>query len=521
MESQRLKRIEGLPERYNVATDLLGRNLSAGRSDKVAVVDHERSTTYGELAEMAAKVGNLFAELNVERENRILLCLTDTVDFPIAFLGAIQAGIVPVPVNTLLTSDDYEWMLADSRAKAVIVSAELADKWEAIAASNPQTRFLVSGGQKSGWHDFRQLLDGAQASAPADTARDEAAFWLYTSGSTGRPKGAVHTHASLRLIADLYGSGVAGYREDDVVLSVAKLFFAYGLGNSLAFPFAVGATVVLSHERSTPEAISRLIEAHSVSILCGVPTFFAGFLNSPCAPTRAKVSNLRLATSAGECLPPHIGQLFLERYGVDIIDGLGSTEMLHIFLSQRPGEVKYGCTGKPVVGYELRVVDEQGLDAPPGTIGELQIKGPTTATCYWNNRPKSRSTFLGEWMRSGDRYVVDEEGWYTYCGRGDDMLKVGGIYVSPIEVEEVLSCHPGVLEVAVVGAEDDAGLIKPKAFVVLKPGATPCDEMAASLKAHVKERLAPYKYPRWFVFVEELPKTATGKIQRFRLRANA
>jgi benzoate-CoA ligase len=276
--------------------------------------------------------------------------------------------------------------------------------------------------------------------------------------------------------------------------------------------------VILSRERATPETIASLMESHSVTILCGVPTFFAGFLNSPAAPPRDRIPSLRLATSAGECLPPHIGKLFSERYGVDIIDGLGSTEMLHIFLSQRPGEVRYGCTGRAVPGYELRVVEENGDQAPPGTIGELQIKGPTTATCYWNNRPKSRATFLGEWMRSGDRYVVDEDGWYTYCGRGDDMLKVGGIYVSPIEVEEVLSCHPSVLEVAVVGAEDEAGLIKPKAFVVLKSGAKACDETAALLKAHVKERLAPYKYPRWFIFVDELPKTATGKIQRFRLR---
>jgi benzoate-CoA ligase len=513
-----------LPERFNVAVDLLEPNLIGDQSEKIAVIDEDEAVTYGDLAQRVSRMGAMLRALGIQREDRVLLCLNDTADFPVAFLGAIRAGIVPVPLNTLLTTDDYAWMLEDSRAKAVIVSANLADKWLAIAKAHSDVRWVLSDGaaeEPSIWSSFGRLLDAAQPTPAADTARDEAAFWLYTSGSTGRPKGAVHTHASLRLITDLYGFGIADFQHDDIVLSVAKLFFAYGLGNSLAFPFAAGATVVLNKEWPTPDVITRLIRRHRITVLCGVPTFFAGFLASPNAPTGEEMPALRIVTSAGECLPAHIGRAFRERYGTDIIDGLGSTEMLHIFLSQQPAEVRYGCTGRPVPGYELRIVGEDGAQLSPGEMGELQIKGPTAATCYWNNRPKSRCTFLGEWIRSGDRYVVDEDGWFTYCGRSDDMMKVGGIYVSPIEVEEALTCHRDVLEAAVVGAEDNAGLIKPKAFVVLKTGVDPGGDIASLLKAHVKERLAPYKYPRWFVFVPELPKTATGKIQRFRLRETA
>jgi benzoate-CoA ligase len=306
-------------------------------------------------------------------------------------------------------------------------------------------------------------------------------------------------------------------REDDVVLSVSKQFFAYGLGNSLSFPYAAGATVVLHDGRSTPDAITAVLCKHGVTVLCGVPTFFAGWLASA-APSKEDAPSLRIATSAGECLPAHLGKAFHERYGGDIIDGLGSTEMLHVYLAQTPGQVRYGCTGKPVPGYELRIVDDEGRAVSVGGLGELQVRGPTSAVAYWRNRPKSRSTFQGEWLRTGDKYSCDADGWYSYGGRADDMLKVGGLYVSPIEVEEALADHWAVLEVAVVGAPDDDGLIKPRAFVVINPGATPCEELKSVLKAHVKTRLAPFKYPRWIEFCDELPKTATGKIQRFRLR---
>ncbi|WP_337180559.1 benzoate-CoA ligase family protein [Sphingopyxis granuli] len=519
MATSGARRIEDIPERFNAAVDLLETNIASGRRDKVAIIDRDGETSYGLLAERVERMAGVFADLGIEREQRVLLCLVDTADFPTIFLGALRAGVIPVPLNTLLVASDYAWILENSGAKAVFVSAELADAWRDIADAAPDTKFLSVGGGP--WDEFAALLGGADSLPPADTHRDDIAFWLYTSGSTGRPKGAMHSHASLRLTANLFGLAVLGVREDDVVLSVAKQFFAYGLGNSLTFPYAAGATVVLHAGRATPEAMSDLVRRHRVSVFCGVPTFFAGWLASDTVPTREDAPALRIATSAGECLPAHLGEAFRGRYGGDIIDGLGSTEMLHIFLSQRPGAVRYGCTGKPVPGYEVRVVDDAGNKVSPGELGELQVRGPTSAAGYWRNRPKSVATFQGDWVRTGDKYSYDADGWYSYGGRSDDMLKVGGIYVSPIEVEEALVRHAAVLEAAVVGDADADGLVKPRAFIVLQPGATAGELLEAELKAHVKALLAPYKYPRWIEFIDELPKTATGKIQRYRLRAPA
>jgi benzoate-CoA ligase len=513
--------IEDLPERFNAASDLLDRHLAQGRDGKTAVIDCNGKTSYAALADRVARMAGVFAALGVRREQRVLLCLVDTVDFPTVFLGAIRAGVVPVPLNTLLTPGDYRWMLENSDAAAVFVSDELASHWTDIAADFPHVRFVSSGGGP--WAPLARRIEDSDTAgcAPADTHRDDVAFWLYTSGSTGRPKAAMHIHASIRLTVNLFGFGVVGVREDDVVLSVAKQFFAYGLGNALSFPLAAGATVVLHEARATPDAITALIRRHEVSVLGGVPTFFAGWFATGAAPSREEAPALRVATSAGECLPAHIGEAFRERYGGDILDGLGSTEMLHVYLAQRPGSVRYGCTGHAVPGYELRIVDEAGEPVAPGDLGELQVRGPTAAIGYWRNRLKSRATFQGEWLRTGDKYRCDADGWYHYGGRGDDMLKVGGIYVSPIEVEEALVCHPAVLEVAVVGSDDGDGLVKPRAFVVVRPGQTADAVLEAALKAHVKARLAPYKYPRWIEFRDELPKTATGKIQRFLLRASA
>jgi benzoate-CoA ligase len=511
-----VRTIDGLPEGFNAASDLLDHNLAAGRGGKAAIIDRDGETSYAALADRVARMAGVLAELGVAREQRVLLCLLDTVDFPTVFLGAIRAGVVPVPLNTLLVAGDYRWMLENSGATAVFVSDELAHHWAEIAPDFPHVHFVFSA-------SLGALLDASitAAGAPADTHRDDPAFWLYTSGSTGRPKGAIHTHGSMRLTANLFGLGVLGMAADDVVLSVAKQFFAYGLGNALSFPLATGATVVLHADRATPDAISALLCRHHVTILCGVPTFFAGWFASGAAPSRDRAPALRLATSAGECLPAHLGRAFRDLYGSDIIDGLGSTEMLHIYLSQRPGEVRYGCTGRPVPGYDLRIVDDAGDAVGPGELGELQVRGPTSAAGYWRNRPKTRATFQGEWLRTGDKYSCDADGWYSYGGRADDMLKVGGIYVSPIEVEEALVCHAAVLEAAVVGAADTDGLIKPRAHVVLRPGQEAGEGLDAALKAHVKTLLAPFKYPRWIVFEQELPKTATGKIQRFRLRAPA
>jgi benzoate-CoA ligase len=513
--------IEDLPDRLNAASDLLDANLTPGRRERTALIDVGGETSYAALADRVARMAGVFRMLGVRREQRVLLCLVDTADFPTVFLGAIRAGVIPVPLNTLLVPDEYRWILENSGASAVFVSDELAHHWTDIAATFPHVHFVSSRGGP--WEPLAGLIeqsDSAQEPA-ADTHRDDIAFWLYTSGSTGRPKGAMHSHGSIRLTANLFGIGVVGVSQEDVVLSVAKQFFAYGLGNSLSFPYAAGATVVLHDGRATPEAISTLIKKHNVSILCGVPTFFAGWFASGLAPTKEDAPTLRIATSAGECLPAHLGEEFRRRYGGDIIDGLGSTEMLHVYLSQRPGGVRYGCAGRPVPGYDLRIINDDGIEAGPGELGELQVRGPTTAVGYWRNRPKSRATFQGEWLRTGDKYSCDADGWYTYGGRGDDMLKVGGIYVSPIEVEEALVCHTAVLEAAVIGAADTNGLIKPRAFVVVRPSETADAALEAALKAHVKSLLAPYKYPRWIEFLDELPKTATGKIQRFRLRERA
>ncbi|MXO73006.1 benzoate-CoA ligase family protein [Alteraurantiacibacter buctensis] len=508
-----------LPEYFNAAEDLLAANL-ARHPGKTAIIDHRGTCTYRELGDRVARMADVFNRLGVRRDQRVLLCLTDTRDFPTVFLGAMRAGVIPVPLNTLLTEDDYGWILNNSGAVAVFVSGELSDKWQAIAAAEPFVKFVGSEGGP--FDDLEALLADAQpAPDPAPTHRDDVAFWLYTSGSTGRPKGAMHLHGSIRLTANLYALGTMGLREDDVVLSVAKQFFAYGLGNSLSFPYAAGATVVLHNGRSTPDAISALIVEHQVSVLGGVPTFFAGWLAHPSCPTKQDAPRLRIATSAGEALPGHIGKAFADKFGADVLDGLGSTEMLHIFVSQRPGSVRYGCTGRVVDGYRVRLVGDDGSEVPPGEIGNLQICGPTSAIGYWRNREKSTATFCGEWTASGDKYVCDEEGWLTYAGRADDMLKVGGIYVSPIEVEETLSGHNMVLEAAVVGAEDADGLVKPHAYVVLHNDVQPTPSLEQELKDHCKSHLAPYKYPRWITFVAELPKTATGKIQRFRLREDA
>ena len=503
------------PRDYNAAHDLLERN--AGRAAKIAYIDADGSHTYGKLYERARRVQNALAALGLGREDRIMLALLDTVDFPAVFLGAIRGGIVPVAANTLLTTADFEFMLRDSRAKALVVSAALLPAFTPILGKLPALRHVIVAGGDSGHPHpaLEPLLAAAGDAAPvADTAADDPCFWLYSSGSTGAPKGTVHLHSHLLLTAELYARPILGIREDDIVFSAAKLFFAYGLGNGLTFPMSVGATTVLLDARPTPDAVFDLLVRHHPTIFYGVPTLYAAMLAAPQAPGRAQL-NLRVCTSAGEALPADIGRRFNEKYGVEILDGIGSTEMLHIFISNRPGEVRYGTTGRPVPGYQIRLLDDAGAPVAIGEIGEMQVSGPTSALMYWNNREKTKNTFLGPWTRSGDKYLCDADGYYTYCGRNDDMLKVGGIYVSPFEVEAALQTHPAVLEAAVVAGEDDEHLVKPKAFVVFKQGMHASDE---DLKAHVKAQLAPYKYPRWIEIIAELPKTATGKIQRFKLR---
>jgi benzoate-CoA ligase len=515
-----------IPRIYNAAHDLVERNLQAGRAGKVAYIDDQGTCTYGELAVRVNRCANALTALGLQPEQRVLLCLLDTIDFPAAFLGAIKAGIVPVAGNTLLTTNDYEYMLRDSRARALVVSAPLLPAFAPLLGKLPDLRHvIVSGAAGAQGVPTHLSLDtlmaaGATTFAAAETTCDDACFWLYSSGSTGPPKGTVHAQSSLMLTAELYAKPILGIREDDIVFSAAKLFFAYGLGNGLTFPLAVGATAVLMAERPTPAAVFARLVKHQPTIFYGVPTLFAALLASPDLPARGAL-RMRCCTSAGEALPADIGRRWTEHFGVEILDGLGSTEMLHIFLSNRPGGVHYGTTGTPVPGYEMRIVGEDGHPLPPGEVGELQVSGPTAAMAYWNNREKTRSTFQGPWTRSGDKYSIDANGCYVYAGRTDDMLKVSGIYVSPIEVESALITHPAVLEAAVIGKADDELLIKPVAYVVLKGGHQPSAALAEELQQHVKSRLAPYKYPRWIEFIDELPKTATGKIQRFKLRARA
>ena len=514
---------DAIPRDYNFAADILKRNLDAGRARKIAFIDHRGSYGYGELAERVQRFAHALGALGIRREERILICLTDTIDWPTAFLGAIKAGVVAVPVNTLLTEDDYAFMLGDSRARLLVVSDELYPRLaKAIAASKDLAHVLVSGDNAHGHSRFADVPAEAKTNTmTAPTTRDDMCFWLYTSGSTGKPKGAVHTHADLKLTDDLYAGPILGITENDVCYSVAKLFFAYGLGNALTFPMSAGATTVLLPARPTPDLVADLLKKHGVTIFYAVPTFYAAFLASLAAPARADVK-LRRCVSAGEALPQDVGRRWSERYGVDILDGIGSTEMLHIYLTNRPGDVKYGTSGKPITGYDLRLVDDDGkIVTTRGEMGELQVRGPTSAMMYWNNREQSRTTFLGEWTRSGDKYIEDDNGYFVYCGRRDDMLKVSGMYVSPFEVEGALQSHPDVLEAAVVGWPDDEKLIKPKAFVVLKSPEKACADFARVLQDHCRKSLAMYKYPRWIEFRTELPKTATGKIQRFKLRAEA
>jgi benzoate-CoA ligase len=504
---------------YNAAADLIERNLTAGRGAKTAFIDDRGRCSYAELAERVSRFANAVRRLGVQPEQRILLCLHDTIDFPTAFLGAIKAGVVPVAVNTQLSAGEFAFILADSRARVAVVSAPVMPVMEAALAELPEPRpqVIVSGADRRSGSLAALLAAAPDTSDTAPTHSDEPCFWLYSSGSTGRPKGTVHIHSSLVQTVELYAIPVLGIAESDVVFSAAKLFFAYGLGNALTFPLAVGATSVLLAERPTPASVSRVLREHRPTIFYGVPTLYNAMLASNDLP-RPKELALRRCVSAGEPLPPEIGRRWSARTGVDILDGIGSTEMLHIFLSNRPGEVRYGTTGRPIPGYGLKIVDEEGRPVRRGEIGDLFVNGPTSAAFYWNSRERCRATFMGTWTRTGDKYFEDEDGYYVYCGRSDDMLKVSGMYVSPAEVEAALIAHEDVLEAAVVGAPDEDGLIKPKAYVVLKPGVAAVDALVQVLTDHAKGLLAPFKCPRWYSFLDELPKTATGKIQRFKLR---
>lgn len=505
----------------NAAIHFVDRHADTGYRDKPAFIESGTGKTisYAGLARQTGRMADLYERHGIRREERVAMLVLDCIAFPVIFWGSLKAGVVPIALNTLLGADVYATILEDSRAQALFVSAELLPVVEPVLAGCRHLKAVfVVGDAGDGRHlSFQDQLEACTGRDAIAVCADECAFWLYSSGSTGRPKGVRHVHASLKYTADTYGRQVLGIEHDDVVFSAAKLFFAYGLGNAMTFPMSVGATTVLLGGRPTPASVCAVLDAHRPTIFGGVPTLYAAIEAHVDTGAASITAPLRRCISAGEALPEKVGARWREMTGCDILDGVGSTEMLHIFLSNRPGDVIYGTSGTAVPGYDIRLVDEAGGEVEAGGIGELLVRGASAASDYWNQRDKSRTTFEGEWTRTGDKYEKSPTGRLVYCGRTDDMFKVSGIWVAPFEIEQALVAHPAVLEAAVVAARDDDGLEKPKAFVVLTDGASG-DGLADDLKRIVQERIGKWKYPRWVEVVPELPKTATGKIQRFKLR---
>ena len=499
----------GIPERFNAATYFVDRNVAAGRGRKIAIECGEERVTYDDLLANVNRAGSALKQLGIRPEERVLLLMVDGPAFPYLFFGAIKIGAVPVPLNTLWKPADYTHVIADSRATAIVVSPQLRASIDAIPESDRGSlRHVIT--------DVDGLLAQGTPTLEADaTHRDAPAFWLYSSGSTGASKGCVHLQHDMVVCAELFAKGVLGIRESDRTFSVAKLFFAYGLGNALYFPLSVGATTILWPGRPTPQNVYAVIEKHRPTLFYSVPTGYAMMLAQEGV---FDLSTVRLAVSAGESLPAALYERFKQRFSVDVIDGIGSTEALHTFIANRPGAIRPGSSGLIVPGYDARILDDDRSPVAAGEVGNLWISGDSVCDRYWNKHEKTKETIEGNWIKTGDKYTQDVDGFYWYAGRSDDMLKVGGQWVSPIEVEGALVAHPAVLECGVVGREDGDALVKPMAFVVLRDGSTATDELSRSLQQFVRERLAEYKRPRWVEFVAELPKTATGKIQRFRLR---
>ncbi len=521
--------VADVPDTFNAAQYFVDRNVELGRGAKTAVEFGEQSLSYADVLAGVNRCANALVSLGLGLEQRVTILLPDSPEFVYCFFGAMKLGAVAIPTNTLLKPHDYRYMLEDSRARLLVVSTSLWPSVEPILADMRclQAVLVVDdagtglpAGAPIPVVDFRQALAAASPEFSAyGTSKDDAAFWLYSSGTTGFPKGTIHLHHDMVFCCQTFGTQVLGITERDRTYSVAKLFFAYGLGNALYFPFGVGATTILYPSRPLPEAVLELAARTKPTIFFAVPTSYAAMLDVPDGPKRFDLSSVRFGVSAGEALPADVYRRWKEAFGFDVIDGIGSTEAAHMFISNRPGAIRPGSSGQIVTGYDARIVDTAGEPVPAGDTGRLQIAGDSIAAGYWNRHEKNKATFLGEWLDTGDTYRMDADGYYWYAGRSDDMLKVGGQWVSPVEVESTLIEHPAVLEAGVVGVPDETELIKPVAYVVLRRGQTPSDELALELQTFVKGKLAQYKYPRAVHFLDELPKTATGKIQRFKLRA--
>ena len=508
---------------FNAAAWFVDRHIVEGRGESVAIECGDRRLTYRDLQEQVSRAGiALKNELGVRPEERVVLLMLDVPEMIVAFFGAIKIGAVPVPVNTRWTAAEYDYVLRDSAARVIILSDTLqTEAIKAIRACSSVRHVVVAGADLDDARAirFEKLLAESSAVLEAEpTSRDAPAFWLYSSGTTGRPKGCVHLQHDMAVCADNYAGGVLGIREQDRCFSVAKLFFAYGLGNSMYFPLSVGATSILWPGAVTPAVVFDLIERYRPTLFFSVPTHYAMLLSHTAAEREFDLSSVRCAVSAGEALPPALFHRFRERFGVEILDGIGSTEVLHIFISNLPGRAVPGSSGVPVPGYEARLVDENGQAVAPGELGDLIVRGDSTCAFYWNQHEQTKNTITGHWIRTGDKYQQDENGYFWFAGRSDDMLKVGGIWVSPAEVEHLLLEHPAVQACAVTGREDRDGLVKPVAHVVLREGAPAGDQLGGELQQFARQRLAEYKRPRWIEFVDALPVTATGKIQRFKLR---
>jgi benzoate-CoA ligase len=508
------------PEKFNMADYFLYHNIEEGREGKTCLYFRDEAYTYGEAVRMANRAGNALRGLGLEMEDRVLIVLPDCPEFVWTWFGASRIGAVITMVNPLLPAEDYKYYLEYTRARCAVIHESLLENFEEAAAGSRHLRqVLVVGKERGRFLSFEEAVSAQPDECfPADTHRDDIAIWLFTSGSTGRPKGAVHLHHDLPFNTEVFAKQTIGVREDDLTVSVPKLFFGYATGTNLLFPFAVGGAAALFAERSTPEKLFEVVERYRPTILTTVPTMINGMLNAEGAG-RKDLSSLRFCYSAGEALPVELYTRWVETFGVEIYDGIGSAEMFHIYITNRPGDVKPGSLGRVVNGYEARIVDAEGREVPTGEMGTLRVKGDSAALCYWNAHEKSKETFAGDWCTTGDQFHQDSEGYYWYHGRTDDMLKVSGVFVAPAEIENCLLQHEAVKEAAIVGHDDGSGLIKPKAFVVLREGHAPLEELSIGIQEFVKSRLALYKYPRWVEFVSSLPKNDRGKIDRRQLKA--